>query len=105
MLRGAAHDRHCALATVSCNAPVTEPTVANTEAVPGATPVAAPLEETVTTDGSEESHVALLVTSSVVPSDNMPVAVNCVTAPTAGAVPVTAMDPRLEGDVTCRTRQ
>src|SRR4051812_40818167 len=56
-------------------------------AVPGATPVARPCEpaalEIVATAGAELTHVACEVTSSVVPSLYVPIAVNCQLKPCA----------------------
>src|SRR5262245_1151270 len=56
---------------------------------PEPTPVTVPVDDTVAAAGFEDVHVARLVTSSVVPDDNVAVAVNCDVAPTAGAVPAT----------------
>jgi hypothetical protein len=47
----------------------------------------------------DDVQVAVLVTSSVVPSSIVATAVNCAVAPTAGAVPLTAMDETVEGVV------
>jgi len=49
--------------------------------------VTTPDVETLATDASDEVQVARLVTSIVVPSDSVAVAVNCAAAPTDGAVP------------------
>ena len=51
-------------------------------ASPAATPVTAPLALTVAAALFDEDHVAMLVTDTVVPSDNAAVAENCVVAPT-----------------------
>jgi sulfur carrier protein ThiS len=60
-------------------------------AAPEPTPVTTPLADTTAAAVSDEVHVAKLVTSSVVPEDNVAVAVNCEVAPTGGAVPATAI--------------
>src|SRR3954452_1516724 len=84
---------------MTCKAPVTLPIVANTEAAPAAIPVTAPAVDTVATDGSDDTHVAPVVMSCVVPSESVPVATNCVVVPTVGATPLTVIAVRLEGEV------
>lgn len=59
-------------------------------AEPLAMPVTRPVDDTVAIEASEDVQVAVLVTSWV-PPDTVAVAANCEVAPTAGAVPVTAI--------------
>ena len=56
---------------------VTPSNKAVTFVVPADTPVARPEASTVATAGLELSHVAVEVTSDVLPSLKLPVAVNC----------------------------
>ena len=51
-------------------------------ASPAATPVTAPLAVTVAAALFDEDQLAVLVTDTVVPSDNVAVAENCVVVPT-----------------------
>src|SRR5262245_66330221 len=67
-------------------------------ASPTAMPVTTPALFTVAMALFEDAHVAWLVTDCVVPSASVAVAVNCVAAPTAGAVPPTATVATLGGD-------
>src|SRR5262245_44787786 len=60
-------------------------------AAPEPTPVTTPLADTTAAAVSDDVHVARLVTSSVVPEDNVAVAVNWDVAPTDGAFPATAI--------------
>jgi hypothetical protein len=62
-----------------------------TTAVPVPTAVTTPLDETVATALLNDTHVAMLVTSCVVPSLNVTVEVNCEVEPVRGTVPVTLM--------------
>jgi hypothetical protein len=62
-------------------------------------PVTRPVAETVASAVLDDVHVAELVTSSVVPSSIVAIAVNCAVAPTAGAVPATATDETVEAVV------
>src|SRR5436190_13112632 len=62
-------------------------------------PATSPLVETVASDEFDDDQVARLMTSCVVPSISVAVAVNCDVAPTAGAVPATASDETVVGDV------
>jgi hypothetical protein len=67
--------------------------------VPAPTPVTIPVDDTVASAVLDDVHVAVLVTSCVVPFDIVAVATNWDVAPTAGVVPVTAMDDTVEGAV------
>src|SRR5262245_15205149 len=67
--------------------------------VPAPTPVTSPVDDTVASAVLLDVHVAVLVTSCVVPFDIVAVAVNWDVAPTVGTVPVTAMDETVVGDV------
>jgi hypothetical protein len=58
-------------------------------ASPAATPVTAPLALTVAAAVFDEDQLAVLVTGTVVPSDNVAVAENCAVVPTWGADPDT----------------
>ena len=60
-------------------------------AVPAATPVARPVLEIVATAGASELQVAEAVTSWVLPSENVPVSVNCCVAPAAKLDPLGLM--------------
>ena len=73
------------------------PEVAVMVEVPAATAVARPLLLTVAIDVFDELQVTWVVISWVVPSENVPVAVNCWVAPTdrLGLDGVTAMDDRV----------
>ena len=73
------------------------PEVAVMVEVPAATAVARPLLLTVAIDVFDELQVTWVVISWVVPSENVPVAVNCWVAPTVwlGLDGVTAMDDRV----------
>jgi hypothetical protein len=62
-------------------------------------PATSPLEDTLAAAEFDDDQVARLVTSCVVPSMSVAVAVNCDVAPTAGAVPATASDETVVGDV------
>ena len=68
-------------ATLSVAVPVTGPStllnVAEIVELPCLTPVASPLELTTATPVSDELQVTRLVRSLVLPSPNVPVAVNC----------------------------
>jgi hypothetical protein len=66
---------------------------------PAATPVTRPVDETVAIVASLDCHVAALVTSCVVPSLSVAVAVNCAALPTIGADPAIAIDDTVEDDV------
>jgi hypothetical protein len=68
--------------------PVTPPSVAVTVVLPDATPVANPVEEMVATLVELEDQVATPVRSVVVPSEFVPMAVNCWVAPTLTVAPV-----------------
>ena len=72
-------DASVASVTVMVVDPATGPMCATMSAVPGATPVTTPRVpaafDTVAIAGALVDHVTLLVTSSVVPSENVPVAV------------------------------
>ena len=90
--------------TVSVVEPKTPPDVAVICVVPAATPVASPLEpaafEIVATDPSLDDHVTESVKSCVLPSENVPVAVNWRVNP-AGIVVligVTSIDTRPAAD-------
>jgi hypothetical protein len=78
--------------TATVSDPVTLEYVADTIALPAATPITTPEGETVTSAVSELLQAARLVTSIVDPSDSVAVAVNCAAVPTAGAVPLTATE-------------
>ena len=68
--------------------------------VPDATAVARPLPSTVATDESEEVQVTCVVISLVVPSENVPKAVNCpvTSAGKFGLTGVTDMEIRVAVD-------
>ena len=57
--------------------PVTDPEVATIDTVPRFRAVAAPLTVIDANVGCEELHVTVLVMSWVVPSENVPFALNC----------------------------
>ena len=61
--------------------PEIPPKVAMMVAVPAATAVTRPLLLTVATDGSDELQVTWVVISLIVPSEYMPVALNCWVTP------------------------
>jgi hypothetical protein len=61
--------------------------------------VTIPVEPTAAAAVFDDVHVARLVTSCVVPLDNVAVAVNCEVPPIVGAVPITAIDETVEVDV------
>ena len=61
--------------------PETVPEVAVMVAVPAATAVTTPLLLTVATDGFDELQVTCVVISLIVPSEYMPVALNCCVTP------------------------
>lgn len=63
--------------TVSEVLPVTPPNVALMVVLPRPTPVTNPLTVIDATPLLEECHCATLVTSCVLPSENVPLAVNC----------------------------
>jgi hypothetical protein len=67
--------------------------------LPGATPVTRPLADTVASALFDDVHVAVLVTSCVVPSDSVATAENWDVPPIAGAAPVTAIDATVDGAV------
>ena len=60
----------------------TRPCTLVMSASPAATPVTAPLAVTVAAALFDEDQLAVLVTDTVVPSDNVAVAENCVVVPT-----------------------
>ena len=70
-------DSTFAVFTVSCVLPVTAPEPAVIVAVPDLRAVAAPLTVMEATVFGEVLHATVLVMSCVVPSENVPVAVNC----------------------------
>src|SRR6202011_1843584 len=84
--------------TVSSVEPVMLPTVAEIVEVPAPTPVAKPVALIVATPGVAEAHTALLSTC-VVLSLNVPVAVNCCVAPLVieGFAGVTELDTSVAG--------
>jgi hypothetical protein len=95
-------DTNVAAVAVSVAEPLTEPNVAVIVAVPGSTLVASPIvEEMVATVGALELHCTLPVMSWVLPSLNVPVAVNCCVTPSGsvGIAGVTAIETRV-ADVT-----
>ena len=89
--------------TVRVVLPDTVPEVAVMVVVPVAMAVARPLLLTVATDVLDELQMTWAVISWVVPSENVPVAVNCWVAPPAmlGSVGVTATEDRVP-EVTVR---
>src|SRR6202040_2777312 len=91
-------DTSVAGVTVSSFEPVMLPTVAEIVEVPAPTPVAKPVALLVATPGVAEAHTALLSTC-VVLSLNVPVAVNCCVAPLVieGFAGVTAIDTSVAG--------
>jgi hypothetical protein len=80
--------------TVRSVDPLTPPSDALIVAPPPDTPSARPVGPTVDTEGAAEFHVAWLVKSTVDPSENVPVAVNCSLVPAAmlGLAGLTAID-------------
>ena len=89
--------------TVRVVLPEIVPEVAVIEAVPAATAVARPLLLTVTTDVFEEVQVTCVVISRLMPSEYVPVAVNCWVTPTGilGLTGVTDTEDRV-AEVTVR---
>ena len=89
--------------TVRVVLPEIVPEVAVIEAVPAATAVARPLLLTVTTDVFEEVQVTCAVISRLMPSEYVPVAVNCWVTPTGilGLTGVTDTEDRV-AEVTVR---
>jgi hypothetical protein len=87
-------DTSAAAVTVSTVDPLTVPDVALTVAVPVPTLCPSPALLIVAVVGVSEDHVAVLVRSCVLPSVNVPVAVNCCVVPNAidGVAGVTAND-------------
>ena len=87
-------DASATAVTVSTVDPLTVPDVALTVAVPVPTFCPSPLLLIVAVVGVSEDHVAVLVRSCVLPSVNVPVAVNCCVVPNAidGVAGVTAND-------------
>src|SRR5262249_55481392 len=67
---------------VSLVLPTTDPIVAEIVAVPGASAVARPEELITVTFGADDAHATWLVTSFVLPSEYVPMAVNCCVLPT-----------------------
>ena len=61
--------------------------------------VTRPPDETVATSGLDDVHVAVVVTTSVVPLDRLATAAYCDDVPTAGAAPVTVTEETTDGDV------
>jgi hypothetical protein len=61
---------------------VTDPDVAVTVALPAAIPTASPAVSIVATAGADDVHVTVFVMLPVVPSEKIPVAVNCCLCPT-----------------------
>ena len=95
----AAHGRLAAGRTVVGSAPEMLWNVAWIDTVPSAIAVTRPPGVTVATFGSDDVHVAVLVTTSVVPLLIVAVAVNCDDDPTVGGAPVTETDETTDGDV------
>jgi hypothetical protein len=87
-------DTSAAAVTVSTVDPLTVPEVALTVAVPVPTLCPSPALLIVAVVGVSEDHVAVLVRFCVLPSVNVPVAVNCSVVPSAidGVAGVTAME-------------
>ena len=83
--------------TVRVILPVILPEVAVMVAVPTETAVARPLPLTVATEVSDEVQVTCVVISWLVPSENIPVAVNCWVTPTGmlGLAGVTDREDRM----------
>lgn len=88
--------------TVRLAFPITVPSVARMVVVPAATPVARPVEVMPATVGAVELNVARAVTSAVLESLNIPVAVYCclVPAATTAGPGVTAIDDNVTGVIT-----
>jgi hypothetical protein len=88
----------CNTAVVTCKVvdPDTNPELAVTVQLPAARALARPEMLTLATLPSEEVQIAVAVMSWVVPSLNVPIAVNCCTVPAGseGFAGVTAMDDR-----------
>jgi hypothetical protein len=93
-----AMDTNVALSTVSEAVPVTEPEVALMVANPAPTEVASPEALTVAVPGAADDHLTD-ARSCVLPSSNVPTALNCRVVPSAiEAVPgVTSIEIRLAG--------
>jgi hypothetical protein len=70
-------------ATVTAAEPVVEPDAAEIISIPAATPLTRPVAFTVATLVFEDDQLAESVRSCVLPSPNVPVAVNCTGAPIA----------------------
>ena len=87
-------DTSVAAVTVSIVVPLTAPEVAVILAVPMPTLCARPALLMVAVDGVSDDHMAVLVKFCVLPSEYVPVAVNCCAVPDAmdGIVGVTAID-------------
>jgi hypothetical protein len=87
-------DCSVAAVTVRVVEPFTVPEAALMDEVPTAAPVARPAAVIVAVAVFDELHVAVLVRFWVVPSLNVPVAVNCCVVPftTEGFAGVTAID-------------
>ncbi len=94
-------DCSMAAVTVSVVVPLMAPDVAVTVVVPTATPVARPLVLIVAVEVADELHVAVPVRFMVVPSLNVPVAVNCCLSPAVmeGLAGVTAIDCSVSGGI------
>jgi len=73
--------------------------VALIDTVPSAIAVTRPPAETVAMSGLDDVHVAVVVTTSVVPLDRLATAAYCADVPTAGAAPLTVTDETTDGDV------
>ena len=85
--------------TFTAMVPEIAPDVALTCATPWAAPVSRPPAVTVATDVFEDDHVAVLVMSTVLPSEYVPVAVSCCVVPLAivGFAGVTEIETRTAG--------
>lgn len=78
-----AMDTNCAGVIVSGVDAAMEPEVADMFAFPAAIPLARPVEEIIATAGASELHVTDAVRFCVLPSEYVPVAVNCCVVPSA----------------------
>jgi hypothetical protein len=87
--------------TVKVAEPVIPPEMAESVVVPEATALASPSELIVPTCGAAELQLTVCVTSLVLPSEKVPVAVNCRDVPvvTEELVGATAMETRLGATV------
>ena len=87
-------DTNVAAVTVNKVEPVTVPELAFTVAVPAPALVARPLASMLAVEGVFDDHATVPVRSCMLPSVNVPVAVNCCFVPSAidGSGGVTAMD-------------